>query len=233
MPVIRFFLSGVCHQWPDHCFRYQGQPLPLCARCMGAFLGVAIGLAMLTIMGHHRRSCLPGRRIVIVLIFLALAWVVDGVNSVLDYLGAPRLYPPSNIGRLLTGLGFGLAVAVVLRPIYQQSMWRQSDERPVLAQLRELAPLLAAAAGGAGLILFWRTAPWDWWAIAMAAAVALALAMTNATLIALLLRREGFAHRWIELAPFWAAGLVAALIETGAMAALRMLLMGQIHTNWP
>jgi hypothetical protein len=59
----------------------------------------------------------------------------------------------------------------------------------------------------------------------MAAAVALALAMDQRTLIALLLRREGFAHSWIRVGGLLGCGAVAALIETGAMAALRMLLM--------
>lgn len=225
MPAIRFFLSGVCHQWPDHCLWYQGQPLPLCARCMGTFLGVAIGLVALMVMGRSRRNRLPAVRPLVALGLLALAWSADGFNSVLDYLSMPSLYTPSNTGRLLTGLGFGVVIATALQPIYQSSMWKEGDERPVLQRITDLAPLLAAVIGGAVIILAWRSAPWVLWVIATTMAVALALGMTNATLIALLLRKEGFANCWITLIPFWVAGLIAALIETGAMATVRWLLM--------
>ena len=45
--VVRFFLSGVCHQIPDHSLAIGGQALPLCARCTGAFLGIVGGLFVL------------------------------------------------------------------------------------------------------------------------------------------------------------------------------------------
>ena len=44
----------------------------------------------------------------------------------------PNLYIPNNILRLFTGSGMGIAIASVLYPIVNQTLWRQTDERPAL-----------------------------------------------------------------------------------------------------
>lgn len=40
--LFRYPLSRICHQHPDRCFYVFGQPLALCARCLGIYSGFVI-----------------------------------------------------------------------------------------------------------------------------------------------------------------------------------------------
>ena len=44
----------------------------------------------------------------------------------------PNIYVPNNTLRLLTGSGMGIAMASVLFPVVNQTIWRDADERPAL-----------------------------------------------------------------------------------------------------
>ena len=81
MEIIWFFLSGVCHQIPERSLHFGGQPLPLCARCTGTFLGALTGLLVLWAIGHGRRSRLPGPWTFGLLGLLVGVWGLDGLNS--------------------------------------------------------------------------------------------------------------------------------------------------------
>jgi hypothetical protein len=70
-----------------------------------------------------------------------LAFAVDGSNSYLYLLKqtyenflpqVPNIYIPNNTLRLLTGSGMGIAMATVLYPLVNQTLWRETDERPAL-----------------------------------------------------------------------------------------------------
>ena len=225
MGVVEFFLSGVCHQWPDHSIHFGGRPLPLCARCMGTFLGVVIALVVLRIIGQGRRSALPSSRLWLILGGLVGVWVLDGVNSVYHWLmGTLLLYEPTNALRLVTGMASGLALGVVLYPLHHYAMWRQVDPRPVLDRQWQIVGPLAAGAATVATILFWRSAPYALWALLVSMSVAAVLALVNAQLIVLLRRGEGFADRGVRIVPYLALGFVAALGETGGLALLRRLL---------
>lgn len=227
MSVIWFFLSGVCHQLPDHSLYYGGQPLPLCARCTGTFLGMALTPLILWLMGQGRRSLLPPKRVGLILgIFVAL-WGGDGLNSLIQVVtGTAPLYPPQNVLRLATGLGAGIALGVVFYPIYHYCMWREVDPRRVVERVRQLLGPLLAAAGILGLLLGWPSAPYLFWAVIVAITVLGVLGVVNAALVVMVRHKEGLAQRGIELLPYLAAGLLLALAETGAIAFLRFLLSG-------
>jgi uncharacterized membrane protein len=227
MDWLQFLLSGVCHQIPERCLHYAGRPLPLCARCLGTFLGMGMAWLGLWIMGQGRRCRLPSRRLGIVLAALAGAWAVDGLNSFVQLAnGKAVLYQPTNTLRLVTGLGLGLSLGVILYPLYHQILWRQVEERPVLEREGEIGWLFLAEAGLGAAILGWRTAPWWLWAWAGAGAVLVVLTVVNALLLALWTHREGLAEGWSTLLPSLGLGLAAALVEMGALAWLRRLLTG-------
>ena len=225
VPTINFLLSGVCHQVPEHCFYLEGRPLPLCARCMGTFLGILVGTLALCAMREGRRSRLPHWRRGGMLLALVGLWAVDGINSfVCEATGVPPLYTPSNALRLSTGVGNGLAISAVLCPIFNYAMWHQVDEGRVLDRASHLIGLLLAGTCVIGVVLGWRSAPFSLWAVVLGLAVAVVLAILNGTLLALLIHKEGFADRFLDIVPYLAGGLSAALLETGALALLRRAL---------
>jgi uncharacterized membrane protein len=131
---------AVCHRIDERSFHIDDRQLPLCARCTGEFY--AAGLALIfQVFVSGKRSKLPSRGIIAVLVLFFLAFGIDGSNSYLYLLkqssnGAlaqiPNLYIPNNTLRLFTGSGMGIALAAVLYPIINQSLWRELDDRPAL-----------------------------------------------------------------------------------------------------
>ena len=129
---------AVCHRIDVRSFHIGDRQLPLCARCTGEFY--AAGLALIfQIFISGKRSKLPSRGIIAVLILFFLAFAIDGSNSYLYLLkqtapGAldkiPNLYIPNNTLRLFTGSGMGIALAAVLYPVVNQTLWREIDDRP-------------------------------------------------------------------------------------------------------
>jgi len=131
---------AVCHRIDVRSFHIGDRQLPLCARCTGEFY--AAGLALIfQIFISGKRSKLPSRGIIAVLVLFFLAFGIDGSNSYLYLLkqtshGAlskiPNLYIPNNTLRLFTGSGMGIALAAVLYPVVNQTLWRDLDNRPAL-----------------------------------------------------------------------------------------------------
>lgn len=132
---------AVCHRIDARSFHIGDRQLPLCARCTGEFFSAAVALIFMGLVSG-KRSKLPSRGIITILILFFLAFGIDGSNSYLYLLkqtapngplGAiPNLYVPNNVLRLFTGSGMGVALATVLFPILNQTLWREQDERPAL-----------------------------------------------------------------------------------------------------
>jgi uncharacterized membrane protein len=131
---------AVCHRIDERSFQILGRQLPLCARCTGEFNAAAIALIFQGFVSR-KRSQLPKRGIIAIMVAFFLAFGIDGSNSYLYLLkqsspgildAIPNLYIPNNILRLFTGSGMGIALGAVLYPVVQQTLWRQIDERPAL-----------------------------------------------------------------------------------------------------
>ena len=131
---------AVCHRIDARSFHIGDRQLPLCARCTGEFYAAGLALIFQGFVGG-KRSKLPSRGIIAVLVLFFLAFGIDGSNSYLYLLkqtsgGAleqiPNLYVPNNTLRLFTGSGMGIALAAVLYPVVNQSIWREVDDRPAL-----------------------------------------------------------------------------------------------------
>ena len=131
---------AVCHRLDSHSLHVGSLQLPLCARCTGEFNAAAIALIFQGFVSRKKNK-LPNRGIIALLVIFFLSFAIDGSNSYLalmksTYAGAfdkiPNLYITNNTTRLFTGSGMGIAMASVLYPMYNQSIWRTSDERPAL-----------------------------------------------------------------------------------------------------
>ena len=131
---------AVCHRIDARSFQVDDRQLPLCARCTGEFYAAGLALIFQVFMSGKRNK-LPSRGIIAVLVLFFLAFGIDGSNSYLYLMkqtagGAldqiPNLYIPNNILRLFTGSGMGIALAAVLYPVINQTLWREMDDRPAL-----------------------------------------------------------------------------------------------------
>lgn len=131
---------AVCHRIDHRSFHIGERQLPLCARCTGEFNAAAITLIFLGFVSR-KRSSMPAKSILAVLVVFFLAFAIDGSNSYLYLLKQaydgflpqiPNIYIPNNTLRLLTGSGMGIAMASVLFPVVNQTIWRDGDERPAL-----------------------------------------------------------------------------------------------------
>jgi uncharacterized membrane protein len=131
---------AICHRIGERSFHILGRQLPLCARCTGEFNAAALAL-LFQGFASRKRSRLPGRGMIAILALFFLAFAVDGSNSYLYLLKQsvpgtleqiPNLYIPNNTLRLFTGSGMGLALAAVMFPIINQTLWRQAEDRPAL-----------------------------------------------------------------------------------------------------
>ena len=131
---------AVCHRLDSHSLHIGNIEMPLCARCTGEFNAAAIALVF-QVFVSRKRSKLPRRSILVALAVFFVAFAIDGSNSYLallktTYAGAfsniPNLYITNNSTRVFTGSGMGIALASILFPMYNQSIWRVPDENQTL-----------------------------------------------------------------------------------------------------
>lgn len=131
---------AICHRIDERSFHLGERQLPLCARCTGEFYAAAVSLLFFAIVSP-RKSGMPNWKIGAPLLIFFLAFAIDGSNSYIYLLkstagGAlnniPNLYVPNNTLRLFTGSGMGIALASILYPAFNQSIWKNPDtERPL------------------------------------------------------------------------------------------------------
>jgi uncharacterized membrane protein len=131
---------AVCHRISERSFHIGDRQLPLCARCSGMYLGATTGIIFLAITGRRRQN-FPPWSVSIPLILFVIAFGVDGANSYLYLVKSvapgvvdniPNLYVPNNVLRIFTGSGMGLGLAAMLYPAFNQTVWMEAEEKPVL-----------------------------------------------------------------------------------------------------
>jgi uncharacterized membrane protein len=222
---IGLFLSGVCHQLPEHCLLAGGVQLPLCARCMGTHLGALLALCNFWRWKRGRASRLPSPGLLALLGLLFVLWVADSVNSYVQFAtGRVLIYNPDNMLRLLTGLGNGLLLSTLVLPMFNFSIWRQPSEARIVQNWRELgmiglqfAALAIVMRSGPGWLLYPLLA-------ASLAGVLLMLTIVNTVIAVIVLRRENSAANWRQALLPIGCGFLMAVAEIGIMALLRDLL---------
>ncbi len=90
--------SPICHQIPERCLTFHGQPLAVCGRCLGIYTGFAAGLVLYPFLRGFSKLKLPSVR---VLLPLTLPMALDGAAGVLGIWTSP-------IGaRFATGIVWG------------------------------------------------------------------------------------------------------------------------------
>jgi uncharacterized membrane protein len=218
---------AVCHRILDHSIVIGGRQLPLCARCSGTYLGALAGLIVLALRGRGRATAFPAVRFLVVLAFFFVAWAFDGVNSYLTLFPVlPHLYEPHNLLRLATGTLEGLAIAALLLPALNLALWGQpgvaaSKPAASLDRWGDVAWLLVGGAVVVALV----GSQWDSLLYLLALLSGLMVVglvgLINAVGVLMVLRRDGRAYRWREVAAPLLAGIALAMLELSAIGLAR------------
>lgn len=218
---------AVCHRIPRRSFHVHDRPLPLCARCTGIFLGTLLGLGTLAAAGRARADRLPPLRVIVILLLFGAAYALDGLNSYLSLFEAYQpVYAPHNTLRLLTGMGFGLALIVIMIPVFGMMIWRVPSGQPPLRGLRELAGLVGVGLVACGMVLSGQPALLFVAGLASAAGVVFMFGLIGTAMFLTLTRRENSVTRWSDLALPALVGLVFAFGIIGLIDLLRYAFTG-------
>lgn len=217
---------AVCHRIDGRSFHLHGRQMPLCARCTGMYLGAMLGLAYQSVTAR-RRTGLPPWRVIIFLGLLVAAFGIDGVNSYLHFFpGFKGLYEPQNWLRLLTGTGMGIGLSAALYPAFNQSAWKDWDERQAIPGLRSLGGLLSLAVLLDLIVLS------EFWpalyilALISSAGVLVLLSMVYSMVFLMLLRKENLFERLGQMLVPLSAGFFLALLQIAALDIVRYWLTG-------
>jgi uncharacterized membrane protein len=118
---------GLCHQLPERSFFGGGVQLPVCARDTGIYIGFCVSLALIALLHRPERpSELPSTWGWTAFVLMVGSMAVDGGT---EYAG---LRPTTNDLRLITGLATGYALAMLVAPLLNDSLWQHADVQRVL-----------------------------------------------------------------------------------------------------
>ena len=217
---------AVCHRIDLRSFHLGDRQIPLCARCSGMYLGAMLGLVYQTFIGR-RRTGMPSWKIIVPISLFALAFIIDGLNSFLSlFPGAPGIYEPSNTYRLLTGTGMGLAIAIVLYPAFNSTVWRMIDPRPALLNFKSFAVLVALAFGLNALILLENPLVLYPLSIISAAGVVVLLTLVYTMVLMMVFKVENRYNQFSHFVYSVLGGLTLALIQIGLLDFVRFFFTG-------
>ncbi len=217
----RFLTSlgyGLCHQLPERSFFAGGVQLPVCARDTGIYLGFAMAVLVIALLERRRRATEPPPVWVLVLAALMVgAMAADGLTS---YMG---LRETTNSLRLATGLAAGFGLAVIVTPMLNGQLWRDTRRERILD--RPFAALVWLGSLPAAYLLIRYAAPLTSvvYPLVTAVAIVFTFLLVNLVIVTLLPSLERKAVRlrdsWVPIA--LAMGLT--VIELLAASWIRVL----------
>ncbi|MBL8091183.1 MAG: DUF2085 domain-containing protein [Anaerolineales bacterium] len=223
---------AVCHRIDARSFQIDDRQLPLCARCTGEFYAAGIALLFQAFVSK-RKSVLPSRGILAVLILFFLAFGIDGVNSYIYLLKQtsggleqiPNLYIPNNTLRLFTGSGMGIALASVLFPVINQTIWREPTNDYALN--RKSFSILVAIIIVINLLIL-TDSPIILYPIAYISALGTLslLVLVFMILWMIMMRQDNTFEHWTQLWLPFASGLTLALLLILGIDLLRLTMTG-------
>jgi uncharacterized membrane protein len=210
LDILSLFGGGVCGQIPSHSLIIGGRQLPLCARCTGTYLGALLGF----------------------LVGFIVLWGIDGLNSFLALLpNAPHLYEPHNLLRLITGTLNGLALSIIVYPIFNFLLWKEANPERVIRNGRELCYLLIPSA-----LLVWLVQTQVSFLLYPVAALSILgvlvmLTIVNTMIVLIVTRRDSRAESWRDAVLPLLLGMLATFLELSALGLLHLALTQRLA--WP
>lgn len=162
LDLLRDGTGWFCHKLPDRSPHSGADLFPVCFRCAGLQLGLALAYIRMFLAGAQGKR-FPDVRTVLHCAGLMLPLVVDGLGNALHLWNSPGWW------RGLTGLGVGLCLPWLLAPLaHPLEQATDRNQKPSLENLRQL--FWPASAGIAALALLENgTGPWLFRSLALAA----------------------------------------------------------------
>lgn len=217
---------AVCHRIAVRSFLLGERALPLCARCSGMYLGALLGLGYQSIL-FRRRAGMPPKSVLVVFGLFVVAFGIDGVNSYFHlFPGFTGIYEPQNWLRLLTGTGMGLALAGMVFPAFNQTVWRGWDATPAFKNVLSLLPLVFLALVLVGVVLTENPLILYPLALISAAGVLILLGLVYTMLWMMVRRMENQFESVSQIVFPLLGGLGIALLQVIALDWVRYLLTG-------
>ena len=218
---------AICHRMDVRSFHTHDRQLPLCARCTGIYLGVLTGLAFMAGRGRTRSAGLPPVKLLLVMALSGAAFAFDGLNSYLSlFTFYHPIYTPNNTLRLITGMGFGLAMITIVLPVFNSIAWADPAPAPALRSLKELGVLYALGAGVCAAVLIDQPTLRAVLGVISAAGVVLMFGVIGTVSFLIGTRRENASTRWRDLLLPLLAGVVFTFTILGAIDVVRYWFTG-------
>jgi uncharacterized membrane protein len=208
---------GLCHQLPERSFFGGGVQLPVCARDTGIYLGFCVAMVLISVLHRPKRPRgFP----------TALGWVAFGLmigSMAID--GGTQLIglrSSANDLRLITGLLSGFAIAMLLAPMLNDSVWRVSHNQRVLDPPWRLGLFLLVVPVVYAAV--WWGAPLLGIAYPILVAIAILTTLTcvNMVMVCLTPWFERKADKLVEVWPAAMVGLALSFLEIWLAALLRL-----------
>jgi uncharacterized membrane protein len=214
-------LHGVCAQ--THNLVSGGVQLPLCARDSGMYLSYIVTMVVVFVRGRGHAGRLPPWPISLTILGLALLMAGDGLNSTLAEMGLAYAYPPRNDLRLLTGMGAGIGLALIILLVINTALRCDVDDQlPALGGWRDLALVLVLDAAIVAALAV--DTPLLAWPLALLVTFGVIgnLALVLSLVPAMALGRAGRVSHLVQLAHPASIGLVLAVAFLVALARFRL-----------
>jgi len=189
------------------------------------FLGALLGLIYQTVQG--RKGKMPPLWTSIFFGLLAFAWVFDGINSFLMMTPVlPPFYTTQNWTRLITGTGMGIAVSAILRPAFNQTVYKKWRDESPFQTWKQIIGVVGCAVILDLLILL--EIAWILYPLALLSAVSILtmLTLVYTTALVMVIKRENAYHKFTDLIFPFIGGFVLVILQIGVIDLARFLLTG-------
>ncbi|MCB0011342.1 MAG: DUF2085 domain-containing protein [Anaerolineales bacterium] len=219
----------VCHRITERSFTIAGRQMPLCARCTGMYLGIALVFITMFLAGRTRWSELPSVKILLVLLGFIGLMGIDGVNSFSHFFpNLPHLYTPQNWLRLVTGMGTGLALGIIIFPALAQTLWHEQIIAPSIRNGQELLGMVGLA--GLVVLLVLSNQPTILYVLGVVSAAGIIMILTslNSMLLLIFTRRDARAVNWRHTIVPLTLGLALTAAQIYLVVYLRLTYIGTL-----
>jgi uncharacterized membrane protein len=190
------------------------------------YLGILLSITYFTLR-QRKAALFPPKHLILLLVFIFIGYVIDGVNSYLHLLPLDiGLYEPNNFLRLTTGLLFGIALSSFVYPAFNQSVWREPSYVPALRSFNDL--LMIVGLGAIVILIVMVENPIFLYPLALlsSATVLFLLTIVYTMFLLLIFKRENRAENLKDLSIVLFIGLTFSIAQIGLFDLIRYSIFG-------